>query len=84
MSPEDKDMFDDYFELFNHPGWKRLMVDLQNNLEAVDTLRGVADEKMLYRNQGKVEVLENLIHLKVYIENLYEDMTKEENPDEDL
>lgn len=84
MSPEDQDMFDDYFELFNHSGWKRLIVDLQNNLEAVDTLRGVADEKMLYRNQGKAEVLENLISLKTYIENMYENMNREDNPDEDL
>jgi hypothetical protein len=79
MSPEDQQMFDEYFELFMQPGWSRLMTDLEENLVTVDTIRGVPDDVTLYRNQGKLEILQNIISLKLFMENMYDDMTKEDN-----
>jgi hypothetical protein len=79
MSPEDQKMFNEYFELFMQPGWSRLMTDLEENLVTVDTIRGVPDDVTLYRNQGKLEILQNIISLKLFMENLYDDMTKEDN-----
>jgi hypothetical protein len=79
MSPEDQKMFDEYFELFMQPGWSRLMTDLEENLVTVDTIRGIPDDVTLYRNQGKLEILQNIISLKLFMENLHDDMTKEDN-----
>jgi len=79
MSPEDQKMFNEYFELFMQPGWSRLMTDLEENLVTVDTIRGIPDDVTLYRNQGKLEILQNIISLKLFMENLYDDMTKEDN-----
>lgn len=79
MSPEDQQVFDEYFELFMQPGWSRLVTDLEENLVMVDTIRGIPDDVTLYRNQGKLEILQNIISMKEFMENLYDDMSKEDN-----
>jgi hypothetical protein len=79
MSPEDQKMFNEYFDLFMQPGWSRLITDLEENLVTIDTIRGIPDDVTLYRNQGRLEILQNIISLKLFMENLYDDMIREDN-----
>ncbi len=78
MSPEDQLMFREYFDMFNTPGWARLIADLEDNRVLVNTVRNVPDAAMLHKLQGKLEVLDNMISLRLYMENLYDDMTRED------
>lgn len=82
MSPDDAKMFDEYFELFSTPGWKRLMGDLQENIDATDTLRVADNEKELWYGKGKLDVLEDLVNLPTMMENVYDDRVEEEKRNE--
>lgn len=83
MSPEDQKMFDRYFDMFASEGWKQFTSDLESNLAAVSSIKGIPDAATLHKNQGKVEVLENVLSLPNYVEALYQQMTEEQdNTDE--
>lgn len=73
MSPEDRKVFDNWFELFSTPGWGQLKEDMQKLRDQVDTVVGVADERSLYMNQGRLLIIDNILSLDSYIDIVYKE-----------
>lgn len=71
MSPEEEKEFENLFDLFSHPGWKILMRFTKEDAEALANIRVVTTPEDLWRNKGKVEVLDNMLTLQAYMEEAY-------------
>lgn len=78
MSPDQLNKFNEYFDLFGHPGWKRLMDDLEDNLQDVDTLAGLKDTLNLGIRQGKIQTLENILTLEDYMRAMYDELEEQD------
>jgi hypothetical protein len=47
--------------MFGTNGWKHIMDDFSDVHDSLDTLSGVDSEQQLFRNKGKLEVLNVLL-----------------------
>jgi len=77
MSPEDRKMYDDLFDLFTHPGWKLVIQDLERMIEPIEDIRYTNDLADLHANKGKVEVMDYLLNLPEITERSYEEANAE-------
>lgn len=73
MSPEDLKAYEEYFDLFSRPGWTRLVEDLSESLDVVLDIRNAKDEKDLFTNQGKADVLKQIVTLQETMDRLYQE-----------
>lgn len=80
MSPEDAKVFEEYFDLFRHSGWRSLVETLEESAVAMNSIREIPDAATMHRNQGKLEILEMIAGWETYISNLYD----QENRDDDI
>lgn len=48
--------YESRFEMFAHPAWKDLMEDVQNMMDATNTLSGVTPENVGFK-QGEVSIM---------------------------
>ena len=76
MSPELQKYYEDRFDLFVHPGWKDLMEDIDNMLDAMNNISTIPDEKSLQFRKGEVSILTWLKTLKKVSEDAYEDLNE--------
>lgn len=88
IDPETQKYFDDYLDLFGHPGWKRFMEDLSESLvndqktavQRCDTTEKWFEERGLQAKTMKLLTFETLIR------NKYEQLVAEaleDDTDED-
>ena len=61
MTPEELRRLEDLLDLFGTIGWKHIMDDFSDVHKSIDTLSGVESEAQLFRNKGKLEVLNVLL-----------------------
>lgn len=80
MSPEDREVYEMYLDMFLHPGWKHLVEDLAEWRGPILDLRNSKDIEDLHANKGKLEVIDYIINLPDIVDNAY----KEDEADEDL
>jgi hypothetical protein len=78
MDKELQDYYENYFSLFNHPGWKQLMEDLEDAGDSFSILE-VADAKALHIMQGKINMLQQLLTWEDAITNAHENNEIEES-----
>jgi hypothetical protein len=78
MDKELQDYYENYFSLFNHPGWKQLMEDLEDAGDSFNIL-DVADAKALHTMQGKLHMLHQLLTWEDAITNAHENNEIEES-----
>ena len=76
MSPEDQQMFDDYFDLFSRPGWAELEKDLSTNIQSTETIYNVKDLESLWHTKGKLEALNYLATFRETVTLLYEERNR--------
>ena len=62
------------FEMFAHPAWKDLMEDVQNMMDATNTLSGVTPENVGFK-QGEVSIMRWMLSLQKTTEQSYKDLT---------
>ena len=62
------------FEMFAHPAWKDLMEDVQNMMDATNTLSGVTPENVGFK-QGEVSIMRWMLTLQKTTEESYKDLT---------
>lgn len=74
MSPEEQQYYDNYFDLFLHPGWQQFVEDSQESLD-LHRIEDIKNEKELFYVQGQRSVLHNTIRFEDGIKNTFEDLT---------
>ena len=62
------------FDMFSHPAWKDLMEDVQNMMDATNTLSGVTPENVGFK-QGEVSIMRWILTLQKTTEESYKDLT---------
>ena len=78
MDKELQDYYENYFSLFNHPGWQQLMEDLEETADSFDLMR-IKDAKELHFAQGQLQILNTLLNWKDSITNAYDNNELEES-----
>ena len=74
MSPEESEYYDNYFDLFMHPGWKQFVEDSQEFLDS-QRIEDLKTEKDLFYVQGQRSVLLNTVRFEDGIKNAFEELT---------
>jgi len=71
MDKELQDYFDNYFSLFQHPGWKQLLEELEDTADSIDLL-SLEDAKELHLVQGKLSMLKQILNWKDSVTNAFD------------
>ena len=71
MDKELQDYFDNYFSLFQHPGWKQLLEELEETADSIDILN-LEDAKELHLIQGKLSMLNQILNWKDSVTNAFD------------
>ena len=68
MNTELETYFDNYFELFNHEGFKQLIEEISTNATQLADIQTVKNEEELFYRKGQVAALATVINLQTTIE----------------
>lgn len=78
MNTELETYFDNYFELFNHEGFKQLLQELSTNATQLADIQTVKDVEDLFYRKGQVAAFATVINLQATIEAAREQAEAEE------
>jgi len=78
MTSELETYFDNYFELFNHEGFKQLLQELSTNATQLADVQTVKDVEDLFFRKGQVAAFATVINLQATIEAAREQAEVEE------
>ena len=71
MSPDEEKYFDNYLDLFLHPGWQQFVEEAQATLDTFH-IEDIKSEKELFQVQGKRTSLLNIVRFETGIKNAFE------------
>ena len=78
MTTELETYFDNYFELFNHEGFKQLIQELSTNAQQLADIQNVKDSEDLFFRKGQVAAFATIVNLQGTIEAAREQAEAEE------
>ena len=78
MTKEDEKYYEQYFDLFLHPGWKQLVTDLNDSLNSY-RIEDIKDESSLNLVKGERTILHRLINFEQSIKETYDMILESEN-----
>ena len=78
MNTELETYFDNYFELFNHEGFKQLLQEISTNATQLADIQTVKDVEDLFFRKGQVAAFATVINLQATIEAAREQAEVEE------
>jgi hypothetical protein len=67
MDRELEEYFDNYFSLFNHPGFKQLVSEITANAEKLADIQSVKDAEELFYRKGQVAALATVINVETTV-----------------
>jgi hypothetical protein len=79
LTPELKAYYEARFTMCCEKGWKDLIADVQEMLNATDRLSGVEDEKTLHFRKGEISIMRWLLSLERVSEEAYAQLTGEQD-----
>jgi uncharacterized protein with HEPN domain len=65
--------------LFTTPGWKQYIEDISDNMEMLQDITTIQDEKQFWHRRGQLEAVSRIIQYESSIKNSYEDFEKDAN-----
>ena len=74
MDPEVEKYYNNFFDLFTTEGWKQLLVDLEYNVKAINSVESVTDANDMYFKKGQINVLNNLLNMEYITNNSFEEI----------
>mgnify|MGYP000742251929 FL=1 len=74
MDPEVEKYYNNFFDLFTTEGWKQLLVDLEDNVKAINSVESVTDANDMYFKKGQINVLNNLLNMEYITNNSFEEI----------
>lgn len=78
MTKEDEKYYEQYFDLFLHPGWKQLVTDLNDSLNSY-RIEDIKDESSLNLVKGERAILHRLVNFEQSIKETYDMILESEN-----
>ena len=78
MTKEDEKYYEQYFDLFLHPGWKQLLTDLNESLNSY-RIEDIKDESSLNLVKGERTILHRLVNFEQSIKETYDMILESEN-----
>jgi len=79
MDQDTQKYYECYFDLFNNPGWKQLIEELQQNALVINSVEATKDENDLFVRKGQLNVLAYLINFETTTNNNYDELTKSDD-----
>lgn len=71
MSPEEEKYYENYLDLFLHPGWKQFVEEAQETLDT-HIIEDIKSEKELFLLQGQRIALLNIVRFETGIKNAFD------------
>lgn len=78
MNKEDEKYYEQYFDLFLHPGWKQLLTDLNESLNSY-RIEDIKDESSLNLVKGERTILYRLVNFEQSMKETYDMILESEN-----
>lgn len=78
MTKEDEKYYEQYFDLFVHPGWKQLLTDLNESLNSY-RIEDIKDEASLNLVKGERAILHRLVNFEQSMKETYDMIVESEN-----
>ena len=74
MEKELQRYYDNRFTLCASVGWEQLIEDLQQSRNELAKIENINSQEELWKNKGKVEVLDYILNLKEISEKVYQEI----------
>ncbi len=71
MTPEEEKYYENYLDLFLHPGWKQFVAEAQESLDT-HQIEDIKNEQELFHLQGQRTSLLNIVRFETGIQNAFE------------
>lgn len=71
MSPEEEKYYENYLDLFLHPGWKQFVAEAQELVDSYQ-IEDIKDELDLFFVKGQRNSLLNVVRFETGIKNAYD------------
>lgn len=82
MDKETERALEDFNEMFNSDGWKRLIESLGEELDALkDYVFSLKDNNEFHYNRGKHDVIKRILQFEDYVEKTRELLEEDEEED---
>ena len=78
IDQETEQYYNKYFDLFNTPGWKQLIEELQQNALVINSVEATKDQNDLYVRKGQLNVLAYILNFENTTNNNYEELTADD------
>jgi hypothetical protein len=79
MDKDLQDYYENLLDLFTTPGWKQFVEDISDNMEMLQDITTIQDEKQFWHRRGQLEAVSRIIQYESSIKNSYEDFEKDAN-----
>ena len=74
MEKELQHYYDNRFTLCTSDGWQELLEDLQQSRNEIAKIENINSQEELWKNKGKLEVLDYILNLKDISEKVYQEI----------
>jgi 3-methyladenine DNA glycosylase AlkC len=78
IDQETEQYYNKYFDLFNNPGWKQLIEELQQNALVINSVEATKDQNDLYVRKGQLNVLAYILNFETTTNNNYDELTADD------
>lgn len=75
MEQELQRYYDNRFTLCASEGWADLLEDLQKSRDELTKIENINSQEDLWKNKGKIEVLDYILNLKELSEKVYQEIS---------
>lgn len=79
MKKDIQEYYENYFDLFNHPGWKQLVEQFSVSKAQAENIRTVKDPRDLDFRQGQLDVIDILLSYPQAVRQTYDAIEADEN-----
>ena len=78
MDKELQEYYETLLDLFSSKGWKQYIEDISDNMEILQDITTIPDEKQFWFRRGQIEALQRVLPYESAIKNSYEDFEREQ------
>jgi len=69
--------YENLLELFTTEGWKQFIEDISDNVEVLQDINTISDDKQFWFRRGQLEVAQRILNFESSIKNSYDDFVKD-------